>query len=318
MAERRAASTSPWTLTTPSNATIAVPAPVPGDAHAALQAAGIIGDVTYRFNDAKYSWVAGSPWSWRRALPALTGGGSWTLVCEGLMTIGTVKLDGEVLGQVNNQYRRWAFPIPSGHKKAGRVLSLEFEPTRPFSYPTGRWGGCSRAGAAAQSVRQEYLSWGNRGTEDYAQMNGTFPQGPWLSVYLVHSDESSPLITDVVPQITPQHGTYPSTPLTSSDNAFAVRTTVHLRSTVPGSSGTLMIKGNWSASASVSKAVVMESAGDHNVTLELRATNVKLWWPNTLGAQALYELSVSFTPHTGAGLPHTSAVAAATVNTTRR
>ena len=149
-------------------------------------------------------------------------------------------------------------------------------------------------------------------------MNGTFPQGPWLSVYLVHSDESSPLITDVVPQITPQHGTYPSTPLTSSDNAFAVRTTVHLRSTVPGSSGTLMIKGNWSASASVSKAVVMESAGDHNVTLELRATNVKLWWPNTFGAQALYELSVSFTPHTGAGLPHTSAVAAATVNTTRR
>ena len=168
---RRTASASPWTLTTPSNATIKVPAAVPGDAHAALQAAGIIGDVTYRFNDALYAWVAGSPWTFSRPLPALSGAGSWTLVCEGLMTIGTVKLDGVALGQVNNQYRRWTFPLPAPTEEAmgaPRLLSLEFEPTQQFGLNVG----CSRASAAAQSVRQEYLSWGNNGIEDYAQMNG--------------------------------------------------------------------------------------------------------------------------------------------------
>ena len=200
------ASSSPWTLSTPNNASINVPAPVPGDAHAALQAAGIIGDVTFRFNDGAYAWVAGTPWTWRRQLPELPGGGgSWTLVCEGLMTIGVVKIDGEVLGQVNNQYRRWSFPLPAQRQQhlplrpAARELSLEFQPTQQFGLNVG----CSRASAAAQSVRQEYLSWGNNGIEDYAQMNGTFPQGPWQSVYLVRSDEHSPLITDVVPQVTP-------------------------------------------------------------------------------------------------------------------
>jgi hypothetical protein len=177
---RRTASASPWTLTTPSNATIKVPAAVPGDAHAALQAAGIIGDVTYRFNDAEYAWVAGSPWTFSRPLPSLSGAGSWTLVCEGLMTIGTAKLDGVALGQVSNQYRRWTFPIPAAiedEQAALRVLSLEFEPTQQFGLNVG----CSRASAAAQSVRQEYLSWGNNGIEDYAQMNGDpHPHTPLL------------------------------------------------------------------------------------------------------------------------------------------
>ena len=55
----------------------------------------------------------------------------------------------------------------------------------------------------------------------------------------------------------------------------------------------------------------MGSRGDHNVTLELNATNVELWWPNSYGKQVMYELCVSFTPHG-------RAAAAATVSTTRR
>ena len=131
----------------------------------------------------------------------------------------------------------------------------------------------------------------------------------------MRSDATAPLITDVVPQITPRHG-YPSEPLTDSDNAWTVRTTVHLQSTVLPSAGTLTVSGNWSSSASVSQAVTMGSAGDHNVTLELNATDVDLWWPNSYGNQAMYELSISFTPH-GSGSA-TAAVAAATVSTTRR
>ena len=125
--------------------------------------------------------MAATPWTFSRPLPALSGAGSWTLVFEGLMTTGTVRLDGAALGQVNNQYRRWTFPLPSGSEEerngAPRELSLVFEPTQQFGLNVG----CSAASAAAQSVRQEYLSWGNNGIEDYAQMNGDgHPHTPLL------------------------------------------------------------------------------------------------------------------------------------------
>ena len=50
--------------------------------------------------------------------------------------------------------------------------------------------------------------------------------------------------------------------------------------------------------------------------LALNATDVKLWWPNGYGGQAMYELGVSFAPH-GSGSA-AAAEAAATVSTTRR
>ena len=90
---------------------------------------------------------------------------------------------------------------------------------------------------------------------------------------------------------------------------------MHLQSTAPSTAGTLTVSGNWSASARASLSVTMGSAGAHNVTLELNATDVKLWWPNSYGGQAMYELGVSFAPH---GSGSAAAEAAATVSTTRR
>jgi hypothetical protein len=76
-----------WTLSN-ANGSISVPASVPGDAHAALAAAGIIADIYYRFNDLKLSWVANDSWAWGRELPALpgsAGSGKWV---PGLLTQG--------------------------------------------------------------------------------------------------------------------------------------------------------------------------------------------------------------------------------------
>ena len=53
------------------------------------------------------------------------------------------------------------------------------------------------ANATTQSVRQEYVSWGNNGIEDYIDMTGAFPQGPWLPIYLVWAPAALPLITRV-------------------------------------------------------------------------------------------------------------------------
>ena len=130
-------------------------------------AADVIEDIDYRFNDARYAWVARAPWVFSRDIPLLSphNDSGWSLVCEGLMTTGVVRVDGKVLGKVFNQYRRWTFDLPRG----ARELRLEFQSIAGLQ-PT-------KLNATTQAVRQEYLSWGNNGIEDYAQMVGPFPQG---------------------------------------------------------------------------------------------------------------------------------------------
>lgn len=76
-----------WRL---SNANGSIPASVPGDAHAALQAAGIIDDIYFRFNSQKYFWIATENWTWSRNLTVPERGASgeqlaWSLVCDGLI-----------------------------------------------------------------------------------------------------------------------------------------------------------------------------------------------------------------------------------------
>ena len=71
--------------------------------------------------------------------------------------------------------RRWEFPLPEGSSR--KRLTLRFKSISGLA-PTV-------LNATSQSVRQEYLSWGNNGIEDYIDMTGAFPQGPWLPLYLV-------------------------------------------------------------------------------------------------------------------------------------
>jgi hypothetical protein len=139
------------------------------------------------------------------------------------------------------------------------------------------------------------VSWGNNGIEDYIDMTGAFPQGPWLPVYLVWSPSSSVLITDVVPHIFPRGDHYPHTTLSDDSNDFTVNTTVRLRTTAPNVRGVLCISGDWAGTAKISQEVAFAEVGDHVVALVLTASNVRLWWPNTWGQQHQHLLNVSFT-----------------------
>ena len=206
----------------------------------------------------------------------------------------------------NNQYRRWSWPIPSPgpHTSAGvQTLELQFTSVAPLGnggyrlpwreHKAGDNSHCS--GGQPQSLRQEYLSFGNDGVEDYAQMVPPLPQGPWGATYLVWSSANAPLITAVATQITPRGGMMPTAPLRDgANNSFVVNATVHLDTSGAGARGTLTLRGNWSSAATITKHVVLPG-GAHAVSVALEATNVKLWWPNTYGEQARYKLTASFT-----------------------
>ena len=176
---------------------------------------------------------------------------SWTLVCNGLMTQASVFFNGQLLGQAANQYRRWMYRIPAGTGE----LELRFSSIQPVS--PCMWQplcGKFKPSAASTSVRQEYLSWGNTGVEnDYQPLKGAFPQGPWLSVYMVANSKginsgggaganSTVMIKDVVVQTSAQPAN-PLDRLTDSNNSFVSTVTVHLKSEV-AASHTIQVSGN--------------------------------------------------------------------------
>ena len=299
-----------WSLQASNGTEMASNVSVPTDAHGALLAAGVIDDPYFRFNDARYAWVASESWTFSRPLPTAellrvtgdleTSAGQWALVCEGLQTMARVTLGGVELGRVDNQYRRWSWPLPTEMSPApalgAPMLALEFKSVLPLG-SAHDIGHCN--GGQPQSLRQEYLSWGNDGVEDYAQMVPPLPQGPWLSTYLVWSSAASPTIVDVVTHVTPTGG-MPSARLSDRSNAFTVNATVHLNAS-HATAGTLKISGNWSKEAveGVSTRIAFTAAGTQAVSVVLEAMNVALWWPNTYGAQPRYSLTAEFTSDSG-------------------
>jgi len=107
-------------------------------------------------------------------------------------------------------------------------------------------------------------------------------------VYLVSA--ASTTITHTVAH-TFYEGAYPVAPLTDAANGpWRVAVKVFFTSPSPVA-GTLTISGNWSGSATASSAVALP-AGDSDVTLNLTALNVPLWWPNGMGAHPLFAVSV--------------------------
>ena len=118
----------------------------------------------------------------------------------------------------------------------------------------------------------------------------TFSKGIWKSVYL--TTVRSVAITGVVAE-TFYLGEYPMTPLTDESHAgFELRLRLHLEATTALPGGCTV---NASASfGSVQKTLGAISEGDSNVTLVLKAPRgVRLWWPRRMGAQALYNVTIS-------------------------
>lgn len=131
----------------------------------------------------------------------------------------------------------------------------------------------------------------------------TFSKGIWKSVYLSPTPTQGAAIAHVVP-LTFYGGSYPTAPLADGANGpWTVQTTVHFVAPAGAAAGTLSAVGDWpGAGAPVSLHAALP-AGNSSLRLTLPAANVALWWPNGLGAQAMYTVSVTWTPDAPASAP---------------
>ncbi len=104
---------------------------------------------------------------------------------------------------------------------------------------------------------------------------------------------SSVGITHVVPSIS-YTGPYPRSPLTDNNHSpFDVTLGVHLY--IPARvTGSIQINTDWGVTHSETLTLA-PGEKDIVITVSTAGKSVKLWWPNGLGNQNLYNISATFT-----------------------
>ena len=292
---------TPWLLT---NGTLRLNASVPGDLITDLETAGVIGDplfeTVFRGNATSPAAKGGVVWdacTWNYSaafsLAAdVAAAVQVLLILDGVKMVADVSLNGVELGYTSDQFLRYEFDVTTAVSRAGINLLV-------VSFPTG---------ADARNVERRWFA--ASGGWDWAPysttMSGgglqnvtTFSKGVIKSVSLV--GVSSAAITHVAPLVF-YKGAYLSTPLSDTSHGdFSVDVVIHLSAPV-AARGTLSASGAWGSTASLP---VELPAGASNFSLSLTANDnaVALWWPaqtpELRGTQALYNISVTFTPSSG-------------------
>jgi hypothetical protein len=235
----------------------------------------------------------------------------WLLVVEGVKMGATIYFNGIVLGTITDQFLRFTWVLnEQNHFSKGipttdalhrrHELSISFDPTIGVN---GRFMACSGG-----------WDWAPYTQTGDSQGRGVFSFGIVKPIYLVPLRHFA--ITHVVPKIYYQ-GSYPRLPMLDGPNAdFTVLVDVHLlypehplddAATNPeNSSSSFSMTPNanvwvWSEFSGAQRRTVTTShpadptlGGTVILTFNLTAPkeDVKLWWPNGLGIQPMYDILV--------------------------
>ena len=128
-----------WTLSNERGYNnVSIPGAVPGDSFTDLMTAGIIGDPYYRYNDMNYRWISLDNWTYTGniELPSSVFSHSRVVLWfDGLDTIATVKINGEVIGKSDNMFRRWIYDFKSllNSNKPEITISIEFSSSASYA-----------------------------------------------------------------------------------------------------------------------------------------------------------------------------------------
>jgi beta-mannosidase len=252
-----------------------LPARVPGSVHTDLLALNHIPDPFVGDNERRVQWVAEADWEYRLhfdVAPELLDQPQIWLVCDGLDTLATVRLNGQELGRAANMFRQYRWDVKSLLNAEGNELHIAFD--SPVQYA-----------AAHQAVRP------------MQGVSHAIPGGPYLR------KAPCQFGWDWGPQL-PPIGIWKELRLEGYEGARIEE--VHLRQqhaegevTVEAEvavqswdeaprSATLRIVAPDGQTFEASTDVGPEGTGLLRVTIP----DPQLWWPNGYGAQPLYQAGV--------------------------
>ncbi|MHB0936761.1 MAG: beta-mannosidase [Armatimonadota bacterium] len=254
-----------------------IPAQVPGCVHADLLAAGKIEDPYYRDNEDRLQWIGETDWTYSRrfAVPAeLLAHDRVLLRCEGLDTLATVTLNGRAIARTDNMYRTWEFDVKDALVPGENVITVHFASTLP--YIASRQQECRlpdwcppREPKGRAWVRKEPCNYG----WDWGPVLITC--GIWRDIALVAFDTAR--LTDV--QVRQRHtpGTVALTVTATAEQTGDAELTVEVTAAYAGRP----------------VAVTTATLRDGTASTALIIDDPQLWWPNDMGGQPLYDVTVA-------------------------
>lgn len=264
----------------------AIPAHVPGCVHTDLLAAAVIPDPYYRDNEVELQWISESDWTYRRTFIVPAGflaHDQVLLHCAGLDTLATVTLNGHILGHTDNQFRAWEFSAKELLQPGENEIVVDFAAPLPYgrvreqarSLPS--WGTDSHKLPGGNWLRKSQCNYG----WDWGPKLTT--SGIWRDIELVAYDTAR--LADV--HILQDHSQPGKVTLT-------VKTAV---APAPTEQWT-MNDGQLFVSIAFEDELI-----DHcqlaNDNCQLTIPSPQLWWPNGLGAQPLYTVTVQLMAEDG-------------------
>ncbi len=242
-----------------------VTATVPGTVHTDLLAAGLIDDPYLGTNEKAQEWIGSTSWRYTTVVAAVPDQGERTdLVFDGLDTVASVRLDGELVLSSCNQHRSYRVPV-TGRLSGSTTLEVDFAAPVPEadrrSLELGYRPHVNHH--PYNAIRKMACSYGWDWGPD------TATSGIWRGVRL--ESWSTGRIAELV----------------VSPTVAGSTGTVDLRIVVETTGDTPLTVRAGIASVTASAAVV---GGAAHLTLQVE--DVRRWWPRGYGEQERYELGV--------------------------
>lgn len=255
-----------------------IAATVPGCIHTDLLAAGLIDDPYFRTNELDVLWVGETGWRYTRTFHVaadLLEHDRVLLRANGLDTLATVTVNGVELGKTDNMFRTWEFDVKNVLHAGENSINVAFDPPVPYVRARGQermlpaWGVGDHKLDGGGWIRKEPCNFG----WDWGPMLAT--SGIWRDLEIIAFDGAH--LTDV--HIRQQHG----------DGVVTLNVAAQVESVAPGNRAVDVAVWLEDVRVASGRAAV----SDDHAAVTLTITEPQLWWPNNMGAQPLYDVSVT-------------------------
>lgn len=250
-----------------------MPATVPGGVHTDLLALGRIPDPFVADNELRVQWVAEADWEYRGVFEASPAGRMF-LVADGLDTLAEVYLNGQRLGETENMFRTYRWPVDGILRNGQNELRILFRSAvkyclkRNAEKPLTPKTGMSLEGSVFVRKAPCHFGW------DWGPKLP--PIGIWRDLRL--EQVASARLEDVHLRQQHRNGAVTLSATVEAERWDNAPLVAHLKVTTPNGRKTyeahVPLEGN---------------RGE----LAVRIKDPQLWWPNGYGAQPLYDVEVS-------------------------
>ncbi|KQZ50540.1 beta-mannosidase [Rhizobium sp. Root149] len=268
-----------WRLSSLDDATQAL-MPIPGDVHTALKNAGLIPDPYFGRNELDLRWVAEQDWQIEQDFVLEDAGGDWYLDITDLDTVATVEINGEVVLEADNCFRRWRPDVSRSLRTGENRIRILFHSS-------------IREGADRQAKQPFFVP--------YHEGNSPIPNGNMLRKPQCHfgwdwNIAIAPLGlygTIALKKLEESRIESVAARQTHTADGVDVSVTVTLFAKFPGTTPIFFSFGEDRVRLDMGLR-----PGENTVSHVFHIDAPKLWWPSGSGEQALYELAVEIPSET--------------------